>query len=102
MREKDQVLTVATLEARSANEAIVDPMVGSAGVYVWREYGVRWSVLRWFVWWESGSSLCEGVFTLNPLKKFYKFCTFIVICEDSNKVYAVQHKRFIALNGYRL
>jgi len=44
MREKDQVPTVATLEARSANEAIVDPMVGSAGVYVWREYGVRFCV----------------------------------------------------------
>jgi hypothetical protein len=32
--------TVATLAAENANEVIVVPMVGSCGVYLWRESGV--------------------------------------------------------------
>jgi hypothetical protein len=32
---------VATLVARNANEAMVEFMVGSGGVCVWRESGVR-------------------------------------------------------------
>jgi hypothetical protein len=40
-----KVLTVATLVARNANEAMVALMVGSGGVCVWRESGVRRSVL---------------------------------------------------------
>jgi hypothetical protein len=33
------ILTVATMEARNANEAIVAPMVECGGIGVWRESG---------------------------------------------------------------
>jgi hypothetical protein len=46
MREiLNQVLTVTTLVARNANKAMVALMAGSGGVFVWRESGVRWSVV---------------------------------------------------------
>jgi hypothetical protein len=45
MREKKmQVLIVATVVSRNANEVMVAPMVGCGGVCVWRESGVRRSV----------------------------------------------------------
>jgi hypothetical protein len=69
--------TVATLVPISGNEAMVAPMVGAGGVCVWRECGVRRSVLCWCVWQESGFSRREDVFAFILLyKKFYKFCTF--------------------------
>jgi hypothetical protein len=58
-------------------------MVGSGGVFVRRESGVRQSVLCWCVWQESGFSRHEYVFTINLLKKFYKCYTFSVICRDN-------------------
>jgi hypothetical protein len=60
---------VVTPIAVNANEAMVAPMVGSDGVCVWRESGVRQSVLCWCVWQESGFSRREGVFTINLLYK---------------------------------
>jgi hypothetical protein len=42
-------------------------MVGSDGVCVWRESGVRRSVLCWRVWQESGFSRREDVFTLKSI-----------------------------------
>jgi hypothetical protein len=39
------------------------------GVCVWRESGVRRSVLCWSVWLESGFRSCEVVFTFNVLYK---------------------------------
>jgi hypothetical protein len=54
---------VVTLEARNANEAMVAPMLGSGGIYVWRESGVRRSVLCRYFWQESGFSRHEDVFT---------------------------------------
>jgi hypothetical protein len=45
MRKKlKEVLTVESLVARNANEAMVAPMVQSGGVYFCRESGVRRSV----------------------------------------------------------
>jgi hypothetical protein len=43
------------------------PVVGSGGVCVWRESGIRRSVLCWCVWQEFGFSRREDVFTLNLL-----------------------------------
>jgi hypothetical protein len=60
---------------------MVAPMVRSGGVYVWRESGVRRSVLCWCVWQESGFRCREDVLTFNSVEnKFYKFCTFNAIC----------------------
>jgi hypothetical protein len=47
----------------------------SGGVRVWRESGVRRSVLCWCVWQESGFSRCEDVLTFNLVCKDYKFHT---------------------------
>jgi hypothetical protein len=54
---------VATLVARNPKDAIVVPMVGSGGVCVWWESGVRRSVLCQCVWQGSGFSRLEDVFT---------------------------------------
>jgi hypothetical protein len=45
-KKRNEILTVATLIERNANEAMVAPVVGSGGVCVWRESGVRRSVVR--------------------------------------------------------
>jgi hypothetical protein len=60
---------MATLVARNTNEVMVAPVVGSGGVCVWRESGVRRSVLCWCVWQESGFSHREDVFTFNLVYK---------------------------------
>jgi hypothetical protein len=64
--------------ARYAKEAMVAPMVGYGGVCVWREPGVRRSVLCWCVWQESGFSRRENVFTFNLLKKKSNFINFVL------------------------
>jgi hypothetical protein len=56
--------TVATLVTRNSNEAMVAPAVGSGGVCILRESGIRRSVLCWFFWQESGFGNGEYVFTL--------------------------------------
>jgi hypothetical protein len=66
MRKK---IEEATLAARNTNEAMVAPMVGSGGICVWRESGVRRSVLCWCVWQESDFSRREDVFTFNLVYK---------------------------------
>jgi hypothetical protein len=43
-----------TLVARSVNEAMVPPVVGTGAVCVWQEYGVRRSVL-------SGRNMASAV-----------------------------------------
>jgi hypothetical protein len=71
MRKKLKlVLTVATLEAGNAYEAVVAPMVRSDGVCVWGESGVSRLVF-----------VCAFVRNLASVavKKFYKFCTSNVI-----------------------
>jgi hypothetical protein len=60
---------VATLVGRNADEAIVALVVGSGGVCVPRESGVRWSVLCWYVWQESGFSRREDIFAFNLVYK---------------------------------
>jgi hypothetical protein len=60
---------VAVLAARNASVIVMAPVVGSDGVCVWRESGVKWSVLCWCVWQESGFSRREDVVTFNLLKK---------------------------------
>jgi hypothetical protein len=79
---------VATVVARNANDA----MVGSGGICVRRESGVRRSVLCWCVWQEPGFSRREDVFTFYAL---HGFCTFNVICKDNAAIncITVQHKR---------
>jgi hypothetical protein len=62
-------VTVVTLAARNVNEAMAAPMVGSGGVCVWRESGVRRSVLCWCAGQESGFSHREDVVTFNLLDK---------------------------------
>jgi hypothetical protein len=52
---------------KKSKEAMVAPMVGSGGVCVWRESGVRRSGLCWCVWQESGFSRREDVFTFKFL-----------------------------------
>jgi hypothetical protein len=54
---------------RNANEAKMTHMVGSGGVCVWWESGVKRSVLCWCVWQESGFSRSKDVFTFNLLYK---------------------------------
>jgi hypothetical protein len=73
---------------------------GYSGAYdrVWRSLhlaGVRWSVLCWCVWQESGFSRREDVFTWNLLqKKNYEFCNFNAIFKDSAVIdyITIQHK----------
>jgi hypothetical protein len=80
---------MATLVVRNANEALVAPTVGSGGVYVWRESGVRRSVLCLCIWQESGFSRREDAFTFNLVKEFYKPCSFNATCKDdtADKLY---------------
>jgi hypothetical protein len=56
---------VAALVARNANDFIVVHMVRSDGIYVWREFGVRLSVMCWGVWDELGLIRGQKVFTFN-------------------------------------
>jgi hypothetical protein len=49
--------------SKKCNEA----MVGSGGVCVWRESGVRRSVLCWCIWQESGFSRREDIFAFDLL-----------------------------------
>jgi hypothetical protein len=70
MRKKIKFLTVATLVARNANEAIGG---GGGGLALSAfggnlQSGVRRSVLCWCIWQESGFSRLEGVFTCNLVK----------------------------------
>jgi hypothetical protein len=87
---------VATLVARNANEAMVEPMVG---------YGRVCAFGRSL---ESGDLFCVGAFGRNLasvavkmfslliyfIKKFYKFCTFNMICKGNTAINCrtVQHK----------
>jgi hypothetical protein len=50
------------MAVRNAEEAMATPMVGCDGVCVWRDFGIRLSVLCWCVWQESGFSRREDVF----------------------------------------
>jgi len=56
---------VAALVARNANEDTIEPIVGSGGVCVWRQYGVGRPVLCRYVWHKSGFNCHEDVFTFN-------------------------------------
>jgi hypothetical protein len=85
-----------TLVGRNADEAMVMPMVRSGGICVWRESGVRGSVLCWCVWDESGFSRREDVFKFNLVEKeFYKLCTLNAILKDNAAIncITVQHKK---------
>jgi hypothetical protein len=71
-------------------------MVGSGGVCVLRESGVRRPVLCWCVWQEFGFNRREGVFTLVYfINKFYKCCTLNAVCVDNATIdcITVQHKK---------
>jgi hypothetical protein len=59
----------------------VVPVVGSGGDCVWRESGVRRSVLCWCIWQEPVTC--------------YKFCTFSATCKDNAAIncITVQHKK---------
>jgi hypothetical protein len=58
------VLTVVTLVAGNTNEAVVECMVGSRGVWSWPESGIRRSVLCWCVWQKSGKYYNVSIFNL--------------------------------------
>jgi hypothetical protein len=49
---------------RNTNDAMMAPIAGSDGIYVWRVSSVRRSVLCWRVWQEFGFSSCENVLAL--------------------------------------
>jgi hypothetical protein len=71
-------------------------MVGSDGVWVWRESGVRLSVLCLCVWQESGFSRSEDVSTFDLtyfLKTLYKFCTFSKICKGNAAINCISVQR---------
>jgi hypothetical protein len=53
---------------RNVTEAMVAPM-GVSGICVWREPGVRRSVLCCCVWQESGLSRRENIFKFNLVYK---------------------------------
>jgi hypothetical protein len=57
------------LQKTVINCIMVESMVGSGGVCVWRESGVRRSVLCCCVWQESGFSPSEDVSTFNLVSK---------------------------------
>jgi hypothetical protein len=59
-------VTVATLVARNANEVAVVCMVAPGGFWIWREFGVRWSVLCWR---ELGFDRRQDVCTFNLMRK---------------------------------
>jgi hypothetical protein len=86
---------MATLVARNANEAMVTPVVGSGGVCVWRESGVRRSVLCGAFGWNL-ASVAVKMFSrlIYFMKKFYKCCTLNAICKDNAAVncITVPHK----------
>jgi hypothetical protein len=75
---------------------------------VWRESGVRQSVLSWCVWQESGFRRRQDVFTFNLLKKIFgKFCSFNTIFKDNDAVIfiTVQYKKSlipVKLTGHTL
>jgi hypothetical protein len=80
------------------------PVVGSGGFCVWREAGVRRSVLCWCVWEESGLSDCQYVFShlINFKTNCYQYRTFNVICKDNSAIYCIifQHKKiFMPVNS---
>jgi hypothetical protein len=91
-------MTVATLVARNAKEAVM----WSGGVCVWPESGVRLSVLCSCVWQESGFNHREGVFIFNLLyKDFYTLYTFSAISKDNavyNKLYCSSTQSSISVN----
>jgi hypothetical protein len=66
------------------------------------ESGVRWSILCWCVWQESGLSHIEDVFAFNLIhKEIYKRSIFIPICRANATIncITVQRKnRFIPVN----
>jgi hypothetical protein len=65
------------------NKAMMAPVMGSGEVCVWRESGVRQSILCWCIWQGYGFSRREDVFTLNLVyKRFFYKCTFNAICKD--------------------
>jgi hypothetical protein len=86
---------VETVVSVNENEAVVAPIVGSGGVCVWRESGVKRSVLCCCVWQESGFNGREDVsHFIYFFKKFYKFCTFNAVCKNNSAIncITVQHK----------
>jgi hypothetical protein len=93
-------LTMATAVVRNAKEAMVAPMVGSGGVCVWRESGVRRSVLCCAFGKESGFSRREDVFTFNLIKKDILLILYFQ-CDLQRRycsLYCSTQKRFISVN----
>jgi hypothetical protein len=66
---KKKGLIMATLVARNANVAMVALTVGYGGVCSLKEYGVRRSVLCWYVWQEPVFRRSEDVFTYDLVNK---------------------------------
>jgi hypothetical protein len=60
---------VAILIARNANDVMVMPVVGSGGVCIWQNSGVRQLVVCRCVLEESVFGCCEDVFTFNLVYK---------------------------------
>jgi hypothetical protein len=85
--------------ARNANEA----MVGSGGVCVWRESGVR----RWFCVDAFGRNMASVVMTTFSYliyfsKKCYKFWTLNATCKYNAAILQFNTKRYILVNFDRL
>jgi hypothetical protein len=79
---------VATLVTRNVNKAMVALMVGCNRLCIWKESGVRQSVLcskfdRNLV------SVTMKMFShlIYFMKKFYKFCTSNVICKYNAAIF---------------
>jgi hypothetical protein len=85
VRSERKVVPLATPAARITNEATVAPMVGSGGVCVCRNSGIRPSALCRGVWQASGFNSCEEVFRFLILfiKKFYQVFVFNALCKDN-------------------
>jgi hypothetical protein len=65
MRKELELSYDGGVSGSNKQELMVAPMVWSGEACVWRESGVRRSVLCWGVCHESGLSRCEDVFTFD-------------------------------------
>jgi len=81
------ILTVATMEARNANEAIVAPMVECGGIGVWRESGAL----------ESGGRFCVGAFDSNLASDAVKMFSHLIYFTQTliNCVLATQFEKIV-------
>jgi hypothetical protein len=88
--------------ARNVNEAMVAPVVGSDGVYIWRKSGIRSQAFGFVLVRLAGiylASVAAKMFShlVYFIKTFYTCCTSNTICKDNTAIHCItgQQKRLI-------